>query len=300
MSPLKDNRQLKSVCKFISSYQTDHNHMKLQINSKNWMFFFPALVFHINVFGISTADSTIYVEGKTVRSHLRAEPGDSLPNGKWIQLFNEYPDKLASLYQPNAVIQDGNGAWIESPLENRKYLPELKLKVGTIRSFQSLHCEQLEPGLIVEASRITNLAGASFQQLVIWRHAGQSFSREVEMLSASALNSIDTTGVSRARLEWMNLCNSHDVDNLVKQRYFEDATYYNQQRLIRGTNAIIQQYKYMRDVNYQLTLIPKFVQPVNDKIIFEIGRCDGSYKGNYILVWGKKGDGNWKILFDSN
>jgi ketosteroid isomerase-like protein len=111
---------------------------------------------------------------------------------------------------------------------------------------------------------------------------------------------IDLMAIDKMRKEWMTLCNSHQVDQLVKQLYLPDAYYYNRGRLIQGTKALSAEYSYMNAPSYSLNLTPKHIVSVTSDIVYEIGRCSGSYPLPYILVWKKQKDGKWLILMDSN
>jgi ketosteroid isomerase-like protein len=56
----------------------------------------------------------------------------------------------------------------------------------------------------------------------------------------------------------------------------------------------------MSNESYQLTLNPITIETVNPETVFEIGQCEGSYNGKYILIWKKQTDGQWRIWVDSN
>ena len=98
----------------------------------------------------------------------------------------------------------------------------------------------------------------------------------------------------------MELCNAHNVPELVEQLYTEDALYYNHKPIIKGTESIIQEYDYMNKPDYQLKLEPRAIEIVNSEMVYEIGQCVGSYSGKYILIWKMVGPGEWKIFLDSN
>ncbi len=106
--------------------------------------------------------------------------------------------------------------------------------------------------------------------------------------------------IDQSRNNWMEFCNSHQVDKLVSQLYVKDSYYYNRGRLLKGTQALTSEYSYMNSTNYSLTLSPKHVTFVNDTIAYELGRCTGSYPLPYMLVWEKQADRTWMILMDSN
>ena len=47
--------------------------------------------------------------------------------------------------------------------------------------------------------------------------------------------------IDQSREEWMELCNAHQSEELVKQKYTTDAYYYNRGRLLQGTKSIAQE-----------------------------------------------------------
>jgi len=106
--------------------------------------------------------------------------------------------------------------------------------------------------------------------------------------------------IASRRKRWMQLCNNHRVRRLVEQLYTSDALYFNHKPMIKGTEALIKEYGYMNDEDYQLTLEPLKISVVNENAAFEIGQASGSYGGKYILIWERGDDGQWRIAVDSN
>ena len=98
----------------------------------------------------------------------------------------------------------------------------------------------------------------------------------------------------------MELCNAHDVEGLVNELYSVNTLYYNHKPLVKGREDVIKEYGYMRNEKYSLKLTPLFIEAVNESTVYEIGQCNGSYGGKYILIWKKEADGKWRIFIDSN
>ena len=260
----------------------------------------PILILHY----LLTTPMGMESSGSWVRDLTTTYPDsvqvDSLPNSRWVQLFNDSLTQLPEMYLEEAIILEENGNWSGQPDQRTAYWKKLKEQVGRIVSFRSLYQVTVEPGLTFETGSFTGQTGRNFQQFIIWRKEGGQTLRELEFVVESSGNIGNATALSAARANWMKYCNNHDVDGLVRQLYFDKALYYNQRRLIQGTAAIIEQYKYMKDPGYRLTLIPKLLQPVNDSLIFELGQCEGSYTGPYALIWARRNGSEWKIMFDSN
>ena len=110
----------------------------------------------------------------------------------------------------------------------------------------------------------------------------------------------ESSNIDTRRNEWMELCNSHKANELVRELYAPDAYYYNRGRLLQGTKAISAEYSYMNSPGYSLTLTPKHFVFVTSDVAYEIGRCSGSYPLPYMLLWEKQTGGNWQVLMDSN
>ncbi|WP_235295013.1 Cif family virulence factor [Portibacter lacus] len=110
----------------------------------------------------------------------------------------------------------------------------------------------------------------------------------------------DLDPIDLKRKEWIRTCNQHNAEELVRNFYASDALYYNHKPLIQGTDAIIAEYSYMNNPNYSLNLVPLIVEAVNHNVVFEIGRCEGSYHGKYILIWEKNKNDSWLVKFDAN
>lgn len=122
---------------------------------------------------------------------------------------------------------------------------------------------------------------------------------ELVFSGGASVGKADTAEINKRRKEWMELCNAHNASTLVNEMYAKEALYYNHKPLIRGREALAKEYSYMNREKYHLRLNPQTVTPVNEKLVFEIGQCSGSYRGKYIIIWGKE-KGSWNILFDSN
>ncbi|WP_445383482.1 hypothetical protein [Robiginitalea sp. IMCC43444] len=151
-----------------------------------------------------------------------------------------------------------------------------------------------------ELSRIIRPNGKAFLQLRIWNTEQQPDRCELEMVVPEQPSENNLAEISKRRDLWMQLCNTHKIEELVNNLYAEEALYYNHRPLTVGREEIIPTYGYMKSPQYRLTLTPIVVVPVNPNMVYEIGQCSGSYPGKYVLVWKKGSDAVWRILLDSN
>lgn len=154
--------------------------------------------------------------------------------------------------------------------------------------------------LIYKIGSIKTIDESEYFHLLIEEVGNSTSQRKLEFISEKGSTDIDLSIIDQRRVEWIEYCNSHDAEGLVENLYTENAVYYNHRPVITGREALTQTYQYMNSPRYSLNLTPLHVEVVNESIIFEIGQCDGSYNGKYILVWQKDEDGSWSILMDSN
>ena len=171
---------------------------------------------------------------------------------------------------------------------------------GNLLKFQS----QTTPSEIIYHIFTKNVLGdRSIAELDIYQtkdSISQAQISKMQFIAEVQTNVYDITGIEAARKKWMELCNAHDPTQLVAQVYMEDAFYFNHKPPIRGTQAITEEYQYMASPDYNLTLMPLYLMPVQADLAYEIGQCVGSYGGKYAIIWKKVASGEWKVLLDSN
>jgi ketosteroid isomerase-like protein len=157
-----------------------------------------------------------------------------------------------------------------------------------------------DSSLVYEIGSIQSSDKKHYTVLRIMKSEAGSKKTEMEYIAASTDTPVDTGGISQRRAEWMRLCNLHNAFQLVSTMYTGDAIYFNHKPIVVGTEKIAKEYGYMNNPNYSLQLLPLYVKPVTDSLIYEIGQCRGTYGGKYILIWKKVKDGKWMVWLDSN
>ena len=222
------------------------------------------------------------------------------PNDRWVYFFNNKIEFIDSLYLPKAILVSANGEIYDTENKRNDFYRNLKANTGTIKSIATIKRIEITPELDYEIGFFVNSKNIKFKHLIIWKKVQGVFLREIEMISKSENETTDITGIQAARNLWMDYCNHHRVKDLVTNTYFENAVYYNNGRITLGTKNIEKEYRYMTNPSYQLTLTPIVLETVNKSLAFEIGQCSGSYKGKYVLIWGKRNGASWKAIFDSN
>lgn len=143
-------------------------------------------------------------------------------------------------------------------------------------------------------------------QLVIYEKVGDKQLRAFEFDAVLAILNMESMPkeiseqLRKRREQWMEYCNAHDVPGLIYDLYSHNTLYYNHRPVVKGRQALVREYAYMNNEQYSLRLKPRHMTFVNDTTVFEIGQCEGSYNGKYILIWKKEEDGQWRIFIDSN
>lgn len=228
----------------------------------------------------------------------------------WVNSINKNINVFEDSYNPNAIKIISPDSILNSSTQIVNYYKAHKSKITSIESLFSIEANK-DRGIHYELFKYKTDNHKEYVQLVIWSMENKNVTREMEnknvtrefeftQENTSASASVDTTDIAKRRELWMTLCNSHEVENLVKQLYTSNTMYYNHKPIVQGTEGLIKEYGYMNTKNYSLNLSPLTLEVINANYAFEIGQCSGSYNGNYILIWEKQADGNWKILIDSN
>ncbi len=209
-------------------------------------------------------------------------------------------DDIAEQYTPIAVAIVHSDTILNGPDAISTYFVSKGREYSTIEQIFEVEANEAR-GLSYAINQITLANNTTEKQLVIWKKEKDQQRKEFEYSQSSSIQTaLDTTEISTRRTRWMELCNAHQVEELVSDLYSENTLYFNHRPLVQGREALIGEYGYMNYENYSLRLNPLIVEVVNDSTVFEVGQCQGSYGGKYILIWKKEEDGEWRIFIDSN
>lgn len=217
----------------------------------------------------------------------------------WKKLLDQPSITTSAVYSQDAIKINSQGGILEGRTKIVEDLVAQPMEILTVQSNTVILAHQRR-AIEYEIAEYTDANAGSYKQLIIWQTIDSIPKRvfEVEAKVEKAKN-VRSELETRRKL-WMQLCNQHQVANLVNELYSENTLYYNHRPLIRGRAALIPTYQYMSNESYQLTLNPITIETVNPETVFEIGQCEGSYNGKYILIWKKQTDGQWRIWVDSN
>ncbi len=246
---------------------------------------------------VNKKENTINSQTEVVQSE---DFSDNLKN--WAESINNNDiNAIKNLYDPNGVKIISSDSILENSAQIADYYMIRKGSITLAESIFTVEANK-ERGINYELVRYTRDNRKEFVGIVIWSMENERIIREFEFTEEYTPESkkIDTTNIAQRRNLWVELCNTNNPENLVKQLYSNNTMYFNHKPIVQGTEALIREYGYMNNENYELNLHPMKLEVVNASTAFEIGQCSGSYNGKYILVWKKQTDGNWKVFIDSN
>ena len=214
--------------------------------------------------------------------------------------MNNTPKLASRVYAYHPLVVSGKLLLNAGPDIN-KYLYRFSKRYGAVSDVKSYANLAVNTEFEYEIGGFHTASGKDFAHILIWQTDRGFKRRMVEFVAKKGVVSYAVSKeIDAARQAWLKLCNAHSPDKLVAECYTDDAIYYNRGRILRGTEAISEEYGYMANPNYSLKLIPAHVEVVSENMVFEIGRCEGSYNLPYLLVWEKQSNGRWQIYLDSN
>ncbi|MEO5582684.1 MAG: hypothetical protein ABIR66_08320 [Saprospiraceae bacterium] len=215
----------------------------------------------------------------------------------WASLINLNKDELKNIYLPKAMKINTKGEVVSGNALINTYYKKNPLHIDSLKVLLSI---KASPEKVYEMGEIYSANQKTYNYLHIWHTTDGEKKIELEFIEASGSSRAVTNDINKAREDWMSLCNQHDASLLIERRYTPNALYYNHKPMVVGRKAIAVEYSYMNNGNYHLTLKPILSEMVNEKTVFEIGQCSGSYGGKYMIVCQKNESGIWQVLMDSN
>lgn len=236
-------------------------------------------------------------EKATSSSSSAAEGHSDL--SKWGYYYQLKSDSIQYLYEENSIRILENGEVLNGRDQIKDSILKSTLSLTSIKRDTLLLAHK---GRAIEYEISENIYENDERQkiLTIWQTKDQQRTRVFEFVSKIEASKIDHLALNERRRQWMILCNKHNAKELIDDLYSENTLYYNHKPLVKGRAQLTQEYGYMNNENYSLTLEPELVDKVNEDIIFELGQCSGSYGGKYIIIWRKEEDGKWRVFIDSN
>ncbi|MTB50203.1 hypothetical protein [Lewinella sp. W8] len=218
-------------------------------------------------------------------------------NLRWRQAING-GESPTDLYLPDAVLALPSGEVISGAEEIQRYWSSQEGEISEMYT-DTLILAREEPWIEYEIGGFTR--GESPKKfLAIWMTDSTGRKRTFEVVTPHLPGPLPQAAIDRGRNRWVELCNQHDAETLIREVYTTNTIYYNHRPVVRGQEALIPVYSYMNNPDYALNLTPLISRAVNDRLVFEIGQCSGSYGGKYLIVWEQSAPDTWKVLIDSN
>lgn len=221
-------------------------------------------------------------------------------NKRWLKHLYTGSSELSKLYTTDGVKVLDDGTAITGAAAISQFYKAHIMDIQSIRT-DTVILANAQRGLSYEIGTFIADSSQRYQHLIIWQKEGETKKRTFEFIAKTGQTSSSILAeINRRRKEWMRLCNAHQTEELVQKLYSKNTLYFNHKPLVKGHAALVKEYAYMNDSQYQLSLQPIKTSLVNQHIVIEIGQCKGSYNGKYILIWKKSTEGNWEVFIDSN
>ena len=228
----------------------------------------------------------------------------TLLNTQWKNSLNARDSSLMNYYTPDAVKIISFDSILTGPEAIYQHYTSLA-HINYIRTPYTIEANE-HRGISYEINIYKPKNDRIYIQLVIYEKVGDKKLRAFEYDAARPILNMEnipkeiSEELKERREQWMAYCNAHDVPGLIYDLYSDNTLYYNHRPVVKGRKALVQEYAYMNNEQYSLSLKSRHLTFVNDTTVFEIGQCEGSYNGKYILIWKKEEDGVWRIFIDSN
>ena len=245
-----------------------------------------------------TVSASFYLTNHNDVREVIAVDQHKTENELWMEAINNKDViLLGRLYDENALVMSKNGVDLSNRADIITLVEGSDFVVNEVSTTMRIEANSQYD---YEIGAFKNKSGGVMKHLIVWKKTDSIDIRELEFLAEAGDISINTEDINMRRNSWMQLCNAHDAETLIRELYTENTMYYNLGRLLEGRTALTNEYAYMNNPNYRLKLNPILVEPVSNDIVFEFGQCEGSYNGKYVLVWQKTKNGEWQVLFDTN
>jgi ketosteroid isomerase-like protein len=255
------------------------------------------------IFIVSTGCQQFLMNKKSQKTTVQQVDGHNISKefSHWVDAVNDKNvDAIKGFYRPESIKIISPDSKLSGPAEIAEYYA---LQSENIKSISSLYIVKAnkETNIDYEITKYETLSGKSFAQLLIWSVKNGDKFIEFEFVSEiSEATHNNEKSITEKRNLWIEICNTHNPENLVNTLYSSNSIYFNHKPLIKGKEKLIEEYSYMKNANYKLTLVPLKMLSVNANLVYEIGQCEGTYNGKYILIWQKENDGVWRVFIDSN
>jgi len=256
-------------------------------------------IFYVIVMFFSLQSCTNSTKQSEVSQTPKSEIKTSNENTEWMNFVNIKSDSIQTLYAENAYKVLTDGEILEGSQQIKDYLFQNNVVLQSIQS-DTVIAAHKRRGLEYEIGEFLDSKNKKYKHLLIWKTKDSKRKRVFEFVEKIEPTNILLSEIENRRQLWMELCNKNNAADLINEMYSKNTLYFNHKPIVKGRDLLIQEYQYMNNEKYELTLSPEIVELVNKGFVFEIGQCKGSYNGKYILVWSKAENGKWEIFIDSN
>ncbi len=223
-------------------------------------------------------------------------------NEEWINQFNLRSSELENFYSEQALLLPEREKYIKGRQAVSTYHLNKKEKV-VIEAIHPVYRMQLSENqsMVYEIGYFTTNDVLVYQYLVIWNNNEGAWVRELEAVAELSSAADGDSGIDKARDKWIELANKHSAMDLAEGIYAEDFIYYNRGEVYEDYKTLAAVYSYMNNASYSVDLKKAICIQVKSDLAYEIGTWHApGMNGNYIIIWCKQQNGEWKIKLDSN
>jgi ketosteroid isomerase-like protein len=223
----------------------------------------------------------------------------SIENTNWMLAINSKADFISNMYTENAIKIYPDASYVSGNKAIGEYYQKTNSTINDIRADTIILANETR-AIEYELGEYYDKNYQPYKHLIIWITKDGKRKRDFEFVVAVKPSKNVSHEIDQRRNQWMELCNAHNANALITEMYSENTLYYNHKPLIIGRDSLINEYAYMNNEKYSLTLTPIVSEQVNENHVIEIGQCKGGYGGKYIIVWKKNNSGKWEVFIDSN
>jgi len=220
---------------------------------------------------------------------------------QWLtQSFNEesIEDDRANWYHSNYHLLDANDMNATDP-EIKKAISRISGIILQANDLTIIHKTVSPSGHIMMISTINGNSDSYALLTAIRKEKGQLLKEFEYLIKISTGLTTPSEDITAMRDLWQKHSNDNRPDLVVKEVYASDAYYLNRGNLLNDPNSIIKEYGYMLQPSWTIELVEAGSLRVSEDCSIEVGTyAEG--RGQYLLIWRKTTDGNWKISLDFN
>ncbi len=217
----------------------------------------------------------------------------------WKDCLNNGGDSIKDFYFKESLLFK-DGIFYEGKENIEISLKEKLSFKGKISNVELRNLKKYDTFKFLETGTITTETNAMYDYMIVWEFYKKNWNKTIELIFEHEKTEGIENEIEKARRKWELKAGTHDTVEIVKEMYMENGGYFGQEQLRVGHKELIEAFNSpFSDVNNNFKLEADYINVVSNKTVYEIGRYStGQFNGNYIFVWQKDENGNWKVGLD--